>query len=423
MRQADLLSTPDSTTESVREFYELYPYPADSTPTLRTGFDARVVLSHGQLTRTAQRPLQILDAGCGRGVGLVAFAATHPEAELVGIDLCRAALEDAGRELEARGLTNTRLQSVDLMTLEGLEVPEGGFDVIHSSGVVHHLSDPALGLRRLGEVLAPHGVISIMLYGTHGRSGIARVARTLALWLDESDPLETRLQSARLLIGTLAEQGESDCPFREAAQVPDAEFVDRYLHPNEVSYDVDELFDLIAAAGLRFLAWSDPTAWSLDSWLPPGPLRDSIEAMPDRERFALIEEISRPASLECYLGRLENSPRQLPPFEEWAGQLFAVHPEVRFEIGTRSLWSNTRLERVSICRSGESRTDVEEGPLAKVAWILSTQNRPFRGLELIEALVEDGWSVEQSSHGLREALRHNWLYRPHEVEITSGSAR
>ncbi len=70
-------SQPDAITQSVREFYELYPYPADGSPTLRTGFDARYVLSLGRLQRPPERSLSILDAGCGRGIGLISCATLH----------------------------------------------------------------------------------------------------------------------------------------------------------------------------------------------------------------------------------------------------------------------------------------------------------------------------------------------------------
>ena len=95
---------PDATTLAVREFYELFPYPASGAPQLRSGFDARFVLSLGRLDRSAGRPLRILDAGCGRGVGLVTCAGLHPEAQVTGIDLCRPALAEARAELARRGL-------------------------------------------------------------------------------------------------------------------------------------------------------------------------------------------------------------------------------------------------------------------------------------------------------------------------------
>ncbi len=50
---------------------------------------------------------------------------------------------------------------------------EASFDLIVCSGVLHHLSEPAEGLRALARVLEPsHGVIATMLYGRAARSGV-----------------------------------------------------------------------------------------------------------------------------------------------------------------------------------------------------------------------------------------------------------
>ena len=68
-----------------------------------------------------------------------------------------------------------------------LDGPAGGFDVILSSGVVHHLVDPLAGLQRLREHLAPHGVLSLMVYGRHGRESLYRVVQGLSAEEENAD--------------------------------------------------------------------------------------------------------------------------------------------------------------------------------------------------------------------------------------------
>ncbi len=410
-------TTPCQQREAVRSFYERFPYPTSRTPMLRLGFDARVVCSRGHLGRPVGLRRQILDAGCGRGVGLVTAGTLHPEASVLGVDLCHASLADARSEIERRKLTNTRVEEVDLMTLEGLDVPDGGFHVIYSSGVLHHLSDPLAGLRNLADVLAPSGVLVLMVYGAIGRRHVKRVSSALAAWIEPGLELSMQLGQARLFVEALAEDSNPDCPWSEAAKMPDTEFADRYLHPLETDYDVPGLFDLVESAGLRFLRWCCPEQWSLDDHLAEGPMRDSIEALPERERFTVIEQIVRPRNMQAYLCQQGNGPRQLPPAEEWDSLSFAVNAEVHFDVGTRSLWCSTRMESVTYVIRGIPAQNLETPILAGAGLILSGQNEPFLGSTLIGALVEDGFSPAEGRQALGELLRRELIYVPHPADL------
>ncbi len=56
-----------------------------------------------------------------------------------------------------------------------LDLPGSGlgpFDYIDCCGVLHHLPDPAPGLRALLSVLAPGGGLGLMVYAPHGRTGV-----------------------------------------------------------------------------------------------------------------------------------------------------------------------------------------------------------------------------------------------------------
>jgi SAM-dependent methyltransferase len=405
-------------TSEVRDFYERYPYPASATPMLRSGFDIRYVASLGAIAPPVGERPKVLDAGCGRGVGVLANATANPNARFTGIDLNRVALREARSAANARGLTNASFEEIDLMTLEGLEVPEGGFDLIYSSGVVHHLEDPAYGLQRLREVLAPHGVISFMVYGAAGRQDIRRVARTVEAAIEATLPLELRLSRARDLVSTLADRRDKSCPFTEASIAPDAEFVDRYLHPNEQAYEVPALFDLIENAGLQRLAWADPGAWSSERWVPAGAARTTVEALDERERFATIEQLAQPLRHELYLARPENERRELPDRSEWKSQLFACHPEVRFEVSSRNLWCENRVEGVAYVRRDGERVEIPSGPLAHAVFLLSSQSEPFYGETLFNELATLGLNEADSCSLIADLMARELIYSPHASELT-----
>ena len=86
------------------------------------------------------RDIDVLDAGCGSGHRLVAFAKRFPEAQFTGIDISEESLE-VGRQLAFQhGVKNIRFLYQDLLDLDLSDA----FDIITSTGVVHHLETQRL---------------------------------------------------------------------------------------------------------------------------------------------------------------------------------------------------------------------------------------------------------------------------------------
>ena len=408
----------DEVTRVVRDFYEEFPYPS-GPPVLRVGFDARLLLSYGRLERSGGRPIRVLDAGCGRGRDLLAAASMQPDVEFLGIDVNRVGLQQVERDARERGIGNVRTQAVDLMTLAGLEAPLGGFDVIRCSGVIHHLSEPATGLANLARMLARHGVLDLMVYSKRGREHIHPIARAIDLLTDRGEPTAERLRVGRELVQTVADLHEDE-GWVKASRVDDVEFVDRYLNPQETSYDVESLWQLMEASGLTLLRWAYPEAWDVTSDLPPGALRERAQELPPRERFRLMQELRRGGRLHLFLGRPGNEPRPALDEVDAGAAVFAVHPEGTFESATRSLWGRTRIETIAWCAVDRERWVLPKGPLASAALILRDQNLPFRGAVLVEALAAEGIDAGAARRALVELCERDVLYRPHEAELAVG---
>jgi SAM-dependent methyltransferase len=116
------------------------------------------------------RGKRVLDAGCGIGRHAY-YAASYGASEVVALDLS-VAVETASRNLAS--LDNAHVVQGDLLR-PPLRKPEqgGGFDLIYSIGVLHHLPDPREGFRRLVEWLRPGGTIAVWVYG-HENNGVVR---------------------------------------------------------------------------------------------------------------------------------------------------------------------------------------------------------------------------------------------------------
>jgi len=402
----------DEITQAIREQYEDFPYPA-GPPMLRVATDARLLLSLGEKCREQAAPIRVLDAGCGRGVGLLACATLQPDVEFVGIDINRVGIQEIETQIATRGLTNVRVQEVNLMTLEGLEVPEGGFDVIYSSGVLHHLSDPVEGLNRLRSVLAPHGVISLMVYALYGRQPLYRLIRATELLVPENQSLRERITPTRALAKFCDNSILQETPWDFVADTNDTEFVDLCLNPNETSYSVESMWSLLASTQMKFLRWSLPSQWSANIF-PEGELRDSANKLDDYNLYQLIEQVSWQKSLELVIGHDHNAPRPAFMGKDLETTALAVSPEITFSVESRNQRTGKRMESITYRRSADDNpvvcTDVAQ---VQGLSILCEQFQPFTADSFIKIMADDGIAEEHSLAALNYFLEQDVLYRPH----------
>lgn len=303
--------------------YEKYPYPTRSA-SINGDCNPQLCLSYreGYQYRT---PLQILDAGCGTGTCVLDTALCHPDCQVTGIDVNRVALAQIRSEAEGVGLQNLTLQEVDLNTLDGLTVPEGGFDVICCSGVLHHLAEPDRALKNLTGVLAPHGVLRIMVYNTLGRQGLYRFAEALKL-LPAKD-LESGLELGRRLMASLKGGPCMESPWGDGPLVDDVEFVDRYLNVHDTSYSVTEFFELIENAGLTFLRWYEPRDWELGKCLEDPSLASEL---PLRDQYRMVEQLCNNTKLEAYVAHTGSTLRGLPSMLE--DLILTYSPQLSYEV-------------------------------------------------------------------------------------------
>lgn len=284
----------DRATPQVSAFYDRFPYPGDPLqdgppPGYNWRWCHAAAHAHctGRLPAPGPAP-RILDAGCGTGVSTDYLVHLNPGASVTAIDISGGALEVAGERLRrSGGQAAVRFACRSLLDLAG----EGPFEHINSVGVLHHLADPSGGLRALAGVLAPGGLLHLFLYADGGRWEIHRLQRSLRL-LGVGTGAQG-LELGRRLLAELPAQNRLRRRHEERWALDtqaDANFADMYLHPQETSYDLPRLWDLIDAAGLSFLGFSDPDRWD-PSRLLSDELLERALALPDRERWQLVEAL------------------------------------------------------------------------------------------------------------------------------------
>jgi SAM-dependent methyltransferase len=288
-------------TDSIlRDQYEAYPYPArdprDEAKRLVTGSPSHLAEVNHYLfagRRDFSTPFRVLVAGGGTGDATVMLAQQLADAgcpsEVLHVDLSDASRAIAEARVKARGLSNVRFERLSLLDLPGTGL--GPFDYIDCCGVLHHLEDPAEGLRSLEAVLAPGGGMGVMLYGELGRIGVYHVQGMLGMLDDGAAPGPERLALARRLLGQLPPtHWLKRNPFvGDHLDGTDAGLYDLLLHRRDRAYKVPEILDLAAAAGLGVATFVEPARYDPASHLTDPRLLERTAALAPAERATFAE--------------------------------------------------------------------------------------------------------------------------------------
>ncbi len=303
--------TNHDTSAAVERLYNTYPFPPepllDEPP---PGYNWRWNWLAAYSFCTGQKPLKqdirILDAGCGTGVGTEYLVHLNPEASVVGIDLSAGALDVAKERCRRSGADRVQFHHLSLYEVEQLE---GEFDLINCVGVLHHLPDPIRGIQALAGKLAPGGLMHIFVYAELGRWEIQLMQKAIALLQgDKRGDYQDGVKVGRQLFESLPENNRIVKREKERwswENQRDANFADMYVHPQEIDYNIETLFELIDASGLEFIGFSNPSYWELGRLVGKNEeLLERAKGLNSREIYRLIELLDPDVShYEFFLGR------------------------------------------------------------------------------------------------------------------------
>lgn len=223
----------DERTDAVRRFYERAPFPGypphDSLQALR------VRAERSPFPRLIDRAIpgdaRIVDLGCG--TGQMSLFLARADRVIVGADMTRASLQLGADAARRFGIDRVQFVETDLQR-PGLK--RGAFDVVYSSGVVHHTPDPRASFVRLAQLACPGGTIVLGVY-----NAFARVPAKLRR-------LAARLSGFRLIPFDAVLGGRQHEPARREAWLRD-----QYQHPEEHSHTLAEVQGWFAENGVEYL--------------------------------------------------------------------------------------------------------------------------------------------------------------------------
>jgi len=289
--------------------------------------------SHAHRILWPDRPLQsdldILIAGCGTNQAAV-FAYTNRASKVVAIDVSQPSLDHSKYLKDKYALKNLELH---LLPIEDAPSLKQDFDLIISTGVLHHMAEPKVGMKALADVLRPDGVAAIMLYARYGRAGVEMmqaIFREMGLHQDEES-----LRMVKAAVASLASNHPVTSYISIAPDLAfDAGMVDTFLHGRDRSYTVDDCLDLVSSAGLEFQDWFLKTSYYPPTLTEPGnEFYAAINQLPADKMWAAMERIKTLNACHFFLATHAGRPKESYRIDFSASNALDYVPLMRLRCG------------------------------------------------------------------------------------------
>ncbi|MBX9727267.1 MAG: class I SAM-dependent methyltransferase [Rickettsiales bacterium] len=296
--------SPDDYAASVRSQYEDYPYPSRDPEKEGTFFacsepQSLMALSHAAWggKRDLRMDTRLLIAGCGTGDACIHYAEEllGCDAEIIAIDLSSKSIEIAKARLAKRGLSNVTFHQLSILDLPKAKL--GQFDIIESSGVLHHLPDPDAGLAALTHMLKEDGLLTLMVYGQYGRYSVYLIQELMKQLLGEDMPRAKKIALTRDFLNHVP-NGHwitvNNAMFLEDIQWPDGSGVyDLFLHSTDRAYTVPEIYDWLEGRGLQlvefFSSFTDDSLYTPECYNSSPGLGEIFASKSPRARHQIAE--------------------------------------------------------------------------------------------------------------------------------------
>ena len=274
--------------------------------------------------------LDILIAGCGTNQASV-FAYRNPGAKVVGVDISQPSLDHQRYLKDKHGLFNLELH---LLPIEELPTLGLDFDLIVSTGVLHHMADPQAGMNALAHCLRQDGAIGLTLYAKYGRIGVEMlqsVFRDMGLRQDQAS-----VEIVKKTISLLPPGHPLQSYLRiEGAELRyDGAVVDTFLHGRDRSYTVDDCIDLVTSAGLVFQGWFlNAPYYHHDLLEPANEFAPAVNALPKRELWSVMERVHEFSGCHFFMACRPDRPKESYVIDFSTDDCLDYVPEMRMRCG------------------------------------------------------------------------------------------
>ena len=248
----------DKVSNEVRSQYEVNPYPRwISTQLCYKPIDPKDIFDRFNLDKSyinneLSISPEILIAGCGTGQHSVSAASIFKNSKITAIDLSLSSLSYATRKTIELRIENIKYFQADILDLKKLDKK---FDIVESSGVLHHMADPVAGWKVLVDCTKSNGLMKIGLYSEIARRNIVAARELISRRNLGSSIGEIRMLRNEIINSSSGElikiKGVSE--FLDFYSTSDCR--DLLFHTQEHRFNLIEIDRIVKDLGMKFLGF------------------------------------------------------------------------------------------------------------------------------------------------------------------------
>lgn len=265
--------------------------------------------------------VRVLVAGCGTGEGAILSALAFPTVKYTFVDISISSLNMAQKYVDELLLENVEIIEADIMRMD----LERKFDIIISTGVIHHLSNPSIGVTNLKKHLEDYGVLSAMVYGEYGRFEIGLFQDALKILLGDKFKFGDGINLVKSFIDNIdsAKNRITNIMWKEDIDKGDQHIVDLLLNVNENRYNIKSLDNMLKQAGMNLFEVISNDTFNPSNYVTDEVLKEKFNQLSYIDKCSLAEKINgRITMINFYAIKEENDFSKLSIKDEKANEYY-----------------------------------------------------------------------------------------------------
>tara|TARA_B100000214_G_C23967604_1_gene628546 strand:- start:1375 stop:2628 length:1254 start_codon:yes stop_codon:yes gene_type:complete len=195
--------------------------------------------------------LKVFVAGCGTNQ-IIYLSLKNPNWELYGIDISENSIDFVKEQIKKYEIKNIKVDVKDIMDTDFVDE----FDLVISSGVIHHTVDPKKTLTKLVKATKLDGAIYIMVYGKYQRSGVYDLQKVFNyLGIQQNEEGINFIKE--YLNNVIPSYHMGKIYFNNQTDKYDSGIIDTFLNYKDVAYYATDIEELLKGTGAFFQNWYD----------------------------------------------------------------------------------------------------------------------------------------------------------------------